>query len=154
MLAIGAIWGVTVIAVSTPISTAQVGVPYSSSCTASGGTAPYTYSISAGALPGGLAINSSTGAIAGTPTTAGQFSFTCFITDSFQPVLTGANPGEAAARSGGIAKAGSPQATASSNFTITVASAPSPTPVPPSIWMAAMGLAGAGLARRRQMRRG
>jgi len=63
-------------------ATGQVGVPYSSSLTASGGTAPYTYSISSGALPAGLSLNTSSGAITGTPTTAGAASFTATVADS------------------------------------------------------------------------
>jgi len=47
-----------------------VGVAYSASLTAAGGKAPYTYSISTGKLPAGLTLNSTTGAITGTPTTA------------------------------------------------------------------------------------
>uniref|UniRef100_Q01SV6 Ig family protein n=1 Tax=Solibacter usitatus (strain Ellin6076) TaxID=234267 RepID=Q01SV6_SOLUE len=154
MLALVAISAVAIITISAPTPTAQVGIAYSSSCAASGGVAPYTYSISAGALPGGVGINSSTGAITGTPTTAGQFTFTCLVTDSFQPLLTSPNTGEAAARSGRIGKSSSPATSIGSTFTITVAAAPSPTPVPPSIWMAMMGLAGAGMFRMRQMRRG
>jgi SdrD B-like domain/Putative Ig domain len=63
-------------------STGTVGTVYSSALVASGGTAPYTYSISVGALPGGLSLNPATGAITGTPTTAGTFSFTAMVTDS------------------------------------------------------------------------
>ncbi len=55
---------------------AQVGVPYVASCTPSGGASPYTYSISAGTLPAGLSISSSSGAVTGTPTVAGGNSFT------------------------------------------------------------------------------
>jgi hypothetical protein len=150
MLAVASLCAATIITVSAPITTAQVGVAYTSACTASGGVPPYTYSISSGALPTGLTLNSNTGAITGTPTTAGQFTFTCFVTDSFQPAFTITGQ----QRSGGIAKSGSPQSSSSGTFTITVAAAPSPTPVPPSIWMAMMGLAGAGLFRMRQMRRG
>lgn len=149
-----AISAVTIITISAPISTAQVGIAYSSSCAASGGVPPYTYSISSGALPTGLSLNTSTGAITGTPTTAGQFQFTCFVSDSFVPVLTSPNTGEAAARSRRVAKASSPQSSSASTFTITVAAAPSPTPVPPSVWMAMLGLAGAGMFRMRQLRRG
>ena len=63
-------------------SSGQVSVPYSSSLVASGGVAPYTYSIASGSLPPGLTLNTSTGAITGTPTTAGAFNFTAKVVDS------------------------------------------------------------------------
>jgi hypothetical protein len=47
---------------------------------AQGGTAPYTWSVSSGALPAGLTLNSSTGEISGTPTGKGS-SFTIKVTD-------------------------------------------------------------------------
>ncbi len=133
------------LSLSTPTPTAQVGVSYSSSCTTSGGNPPYHYSISVGALPGGLGINSGTGAITGIPTTEGVFNFTCAVTDT--PVVP-------TARSGGIAKSGSPLASGAAAATITVAAAaPSPTPIPGSIWMAMLGLAGVGFFQMRKMRR-
>lgn len=55
---------------------------YSGSATASGGTAPYTYSVQSGALPTGLSLNSSTGAVTGTPTTPGTFNFVIRVTDN------------------------------------------------------------------------
>ncbi len=66
-------------------SSGQVGVPYNSSLVATGGTPPYQFSISSGSLPGGLTLNSSTGAITGTPMTAGTFSFTATVSDSTSP---------------------------------------------------------------------
>ena len=71
---------------SLPLScasgTAQVGVPYTSALVASGGTPPYTYSITSGSLPPGLSLNTSTGAITGTPTTAGTYNYTAQAIDS------------------------------------------------------------------------
>ncbi|HET9177359.1 MAG TPA: putative Ig domain-containing protein [Terriglobia bacterium] len=54
---------------------------YSATLAASGGTTPYTWSISAGSLPAGLTLNSSTGAITGTPTGSGVSNFTVKVTD-------------------------------------------------------------------------
>jgi sugar lactone lactonase YvrE len=67
---------------------AQAGLAYTITCTTSGGMAPYTWSISAGALPNGLALNASTGAITGTPATAGLYSFTVQAVDSNNPAQT------------------------------------------------------------------
>jgi hypothetical protein len=60
----------------------RLGTPYSQVVSASGGTAPYTYTVSSGALPPVLLLNSSTGAITGTPTTAGVFNFTITAKDA------------------------------------------------------------------------
>jgi hypothetical protein len=49
---------------------------------AAGGTPPYTFSVSAGSLPGGLTLNSSTGEIKGFPASSGSFLFTAQVTDS------------------------------------------------------------------------
>ena len=69
---------------------AQVNVPYSGSCAATGGTSPYTYAVTAGTLPGGLSLNTASGAITGAPTAAGTaFSFTITATDSSTPSLSG-----------------------------------------------------------------
>lgn len=63
-------------------TTGTVGVAYNSSLVASGGVSPYVYSIAAGSLPTGLALNAATGAITGTPTAAGAFPFTAKVVDS------------------------------------------------------------------------
>ena len=47
-----------------------------------GGQPPYTFSIAKGALPPGLALNATTGVIAGTAATGGVFTFTAQVTDS------------------------------------------------------------------------
>lgn len=67
----------------SPPPTATTGTAYSGSVTVSGGTAPYTYAITSGPLPPGLSLNSSTGAITGTPTAPGSYPYTVTVTDSF-----------------------------------------------------------------------
>src|SRR5690349_1631225 len=72
----------------------EVGKGFSTTCTASGGTGPYSWSISAGALPAGINSPSpSTGAsttISGTPTTPGAYAFTVQASDSLS--ATGTQP--------------------------------------------------------------
>lgn len=63
------------------LSATTVGATYSETVTASGGTGPYTYVVTAGALPGGLTLTSA-GALSGTPTAEGTFNFTITATDS------------------------------------------------------------------------
>ncbi len=71
---------VTVNPASLPNGT--VGTAYSRTISATAGVAPYTYSVSAGALPAGLTLNASTGVLAGTPTAAATSSFTLQATAS------------------------------------------------------------------------
>lgn len=66
----------------TTLTAATVGAAYSQTATASGGAAPYSYALTAGALPAGLSLNGSTGAITGTPTAGGNFNFTVTATDA------------------------------------------------------------------------
>ncbi|GAB4088452.1 IPTL-CTERM sorting domain-containing protein [Hydrogenophaga soli] len=54
----------------------------SQSFSAAGGYGAYTYSVSAGSLPAGMLLNTSTGALSGTPTTAGAYNFTIQAADS------------------------------------------------------------------------
>jgi hypothetical protein len=58
-----------------------VGVAYSGSIGATGGTAPYTFAIIRGSLPAGLTFSPG-GSFGGTPTAFGAFSFTVQVTDS------------------------------------------------------------------------
>jgi hypothetical protein len=60
---------------------ATAGAAYSQTLTASGGTAPYAFNVSAGALPAGLAL-STAGVLSGTPTASGTFNFTVRAVDS------------------------------------------------------------------------
>ena len=67
---------------TTSLSGGTVDTAYSQTVQASGGTTPYTWSLSSGTLPAGLSLNASTGAITGTPTTAGTSNFTVMVTDN------------------------------------------------------------------------
>ena len=66
---------------TSSLPSGTVGTAYSTSLVATGGTTPYTWSMSTGSLPAGLSL-SSTGAITGTPTTAGTANFTVQVADS------------------------------------------------------------------------
>src|SRR5690348_15650548 len=61
---------------------ATVSQSYGATVSASGGTARYQWSVASGTLPGGLALASSTGALSGTPTASGSFSFTVQVKDA------------------------------------------------------------------------
>jgi uncharacterized protein (TIGR03437 family) len=61
----------------------EVGAPYSGFLQASGGTPPYqNWKVTAGSLPPGVSLDSSSGQFGGTPTAAGTFSFTVTVNDS------------------------------------------------------------------------
>ena len=62
------------------------GAPYSQSLAASGGTGPYAYVLDSGTLPPGVTL-STAGALTGTPTTGGTYTFTIRASGS------GAQPG-------------------------------------------------------------
>jgi hypothetical protein len=65
-----------------------IGVGYSVTLAAAGGTPPYTFSATSGSLPAGLTLNSSTGEIRGTPSSSGSFSLTVQVTDSASVTAT------------------------------------------------------------------
>jgi hypothetical protein len=75
-------FGSSVITLSpASLPSGTVGQSYNQTITASGGTAPYTFSVSAGSLPSGLTLSNS-GNLFGTPDTAGSSNFTIIATDS------------------------------------------------------------------------
>jgi hypothetical protein len=65
---------------TTTLTGGTVGMKYSQTL-ASTGDAPITWSITDGALPGGLSLNTDTGVISGTPTTAGSANFSVTATN-------------------------------------------------------------------------
>ncbi len=65
---------------TTSLPNGSVNVAYTAQLAGTGGTQPYQWSASG--LPPGLAINAATGAITGTPTTAGQFNVAVTLKDA------------------------------------------------------------------------
>jgi hypothetical protein len=73
---------------TAPFHTGEVGVAYAPvALSATGGVQPYTWSVVAGALPAGLSIGSD-GTVSGSPTNAGNFSFTIQAADSGNSMAT------------------------------------------------------------------
>ena len=67
---------------SGPLTAGTVGQSYTQRISASGGKAPYTYSVIRGALPVGLTLAPKVGTISGTPTTSGNASVTLQAKDA------------------------------------------------------------------------
>ena len=74
--------GCPVITLSPPtLPPGTVGVAYTQTITASGGTAPYTFAVISGTLPAGLTLTAG-GVLSGTPTTPGSSTVTIRGTDA------------------------------------------------------------------------
>jgi len=73
---------------TTSLLSGAVGQGYSTVIQASGGTPGYNWTIASGQLPPGLQFDSSSGAIGGVPTAAGQYSFVAQVNDSAMPMDT------------------------------------------------------------------
>ncbi|MBZ5630484.1 MAG: putative Ig domain-containing protein [Acidobacteriia bacterium] len=74
-------------ATAPTLATAFVGQPYSALFGATGGTTPYTWSVSPPTALSdfGLSLNAATGQITGSPTLSGTINFSVTVTDSFVP---------------------------------------------------------------------
>jgi Putative Ig domain len=70
------------VAISATLPAGTVGSAYSGSLAATGGTAPYVFSMASGQLPQGVQLADNTGAVSATPTASGSFSFAVSVTDA------------------------------------------------------------------------
>ncbi|MGO9306032.1 MAG: putative Ig domain-containing protein, partial [Candidatus Korobacteraceae bacterium] len=73
---------------TTSLPNGSTGVVYDQTLTATGGFTPYSWSITQGALPGGLTLNATSGLISGTPTGTGTSSFTVQVMDNGTPAAS------------------------------------------------------------------
>lgn len=90
---------------TTSIPSGETGAAYTASLSASGGVAPYFWSITSGRLPAGLTLDGGSGVITGNPSEAGTFGLTFQV-------------------------AGSDSNTASASLSLVIASPPAPRPDP------------------------
>jgi hypothetical protein len=74
--------GALTITTTSLLSTGTVGIPYSKTLAATGGTMPYTWALTSGSLPAGLLLVTGSGAITGTPTAVATSSFSIMVTDN------------------------------------------------------------------------
>jgi hypothetical protein len=72
---------------TTTLPNGNVGTLYSQSLTATGGTTPYFWSVASGAVPPGLTL-STTGVLAGTPSTAGSYTMQVRVNDASSAAAT------------------------------------------------------------------
>ena len=73
------------ISTSSPLPDGAAGTAYSQTLTATGGVPPYSWAVTSGSLPAELTLGSSTGAISGTPSAAGNHTFTAQVSDALKP---------------------------------------------------------------------
>ena len=122
--------------VTQSLPDAMEGSPYLANLTATGGLPPYTWTISAGALPMGLVLDPG-GDITGSPLANGPFSFTVQVADSLSP------PGTATALLGitvqpalTVTTTSLPDATQGSPYSYTLVASGG---LPPYTWSLASG---------------
>ena len=104
-----------------------VGAAYSQTIVGSGGTAPYTFAVTAGAIPAGLSLTAA-GVLAGTPTAAGAPSFTirgtdangCFASVAYTIIVAAAPPPPPVCPAIGVAPATLPNGTVGIAYSQTI----------------------------------
>jgi hypothetical protein len=128
---------------NTSLPGGTIGVLYSQALAATGGTAPYTWQVTTGSLPGGLSLQPATGNIYGTPTAAGSSSFQVKVTDSQQGSATGSFTIRITAAPLAITTTSLPGATVGTSYTAILAAAGGTVPY---TWSVASGALPGGLS--------
>ena len=123
---------------TTSLASGQTSTAYSATLSATGGVAPYSWTVKSGTLPAGLSL-SAAGVIAGTPTTAGAANVTVQVSDSETMPQTAVSGSLTLAISGGTLKITSTTADPGTvgtayNFQLTASGG-----VPPYTWAVASG---------------
>src|SRR5947208_3436362 len=77
-----------VISSASPLTAGNQNIPYIFSFQGTGGVTPYVWTKTLGTLPSGMTLNSSTGALQGTDTTAETANFTVQLADANGSVTT------------------------------------------------------------------
>jgi hypothetical protein len=73
---------------SKALRAARTGIPTTDALTVTGGQEPFTWAVTSGALPVGVTLDPSTGAVAGTPDLAGTATFAVTVTDALGGTAT------------------------------------------------------------------
>ena len=123
---------------TTSLASGQTSTAYSATLSATGGVAPYSWTVKSGTLPAGLSL-STAGVIAGTPTAAGAANVTVQVSDSETMPQTAVSGSLTLAISGGTLKITSTTADPGTvgtayNFQLTASGG-----VPPYTWAVASG---------------
>jgi hypothetical protein len=130
---------------TTSVPAATVGVAYSATITAAGGTSPFTWAVTSGSLPPGLSLGSSTtnsATISGTPTAAGSASAKIQVTDAAHVSTTQALPFLVNAPAVGLVTTTLPVGVVNVAYTQTLMAQSG---VPPYVWSISSGSLPAGL---------
>jgi hypothetical protein len=109
---------VVVLTIGSALPSGTVNVGYSATLAATGGTAPYSWSVTSGSLPKGLSL-SSAGVVSGTPTSAGSSTVTIQVTDAGTIAGKGALTAAIVISDGSVAIATSPLAHGALNVAYT-----------------------------------
>ncbi len=77
------VYSASLLGASGPVSMGgEIGLTFSQTFTASGGTSPYAWSVTSGTLPAGITQNAASGALSGTPTAFYNAYLTLRVTDA------------------------------------------------------------------------